>query len=115
MFIIDMQGTLALATASSSSRTPGDRNCGSCMASATRSYSDGSTASVVAADSLPGTFCELISTGASRPRTGKRTRAPSALINFAVSGRHTKFTLCPASANLIPNREPYEAPMIKML
>ena len=33
MFMIDMQGTRDLATASSSSRTPGERYCGSCMAS----------------------------------------------------------------------------------
>ncbi len=41
MFMIDMHGTLDLATASSSSRTPGERYCGSCMASATRSKSAG--------------------------------------------------------------------------
>jgi hypothetical protein len=37
MFMIDMHGTLLRATASSSSRTPGERYCGSCIASATRS------------------------------------------------------------------------------
>ena len=37
MFMIDMQGTRAFATDSSSSRTPGERYCGSCIASATRS------------------------------------------------------------------------------
>ena len=37
MFMMDMQGTFAFATASSSSRTAGERYCGSCMASATRS------------------------------------------------------------------------------
>ena len=37
MFMIDMHGTFDLATASSSSRTPGERYCGSCIASATRS------------------------------------------------------------------------------
>ena len=31
MFMIDMQGTRDFATASSSSRTPGERYCGSCM------------------------------------------------------------------------------------
>jgi hypothetical protein len=37
MFMIDMHGTPERATASSSSRTPAERYCGSCMASATRS------------------------------------------------------------------------------
>ena len=32
MFMIDMHGTFGLATASSSSRTPGARYCGSCIA-----------------------------------------------------------------------------------
>src|SRR5215470_1969141 len=36
-FMIDMHGTLDLATESSNSRTPGERYCGSCIASATRS------------------------------------------------------------------------------
>ena len=34
---VDMQGTFDFATASSSSRTPGERYCGSCMARPTRS------------------------------------------------------------------------------
>ncbi len=37
MFMIDMQGTFAFAIAASSSRTPGDPYCGSCIASAMRS------------------------------------------------------------------------------
>ena len=37
MFMIDMHGTFAFATALMSSRTPGERYCGSCIASATRS------------------------------------------------------------------------------
>ena len=37
MFMIDMHGTLARAQASSSSRTPGERYCGSCIPSTTRS------------------------------------------------------------------------------
>ena len=37
MFMIDMQGTRDFATASSNSRTPGERYCGSCMASPIRS------------------------------------------------------------------------------
>jgi len=37
MFMIDMQGTFLRATASSNSRTSGERYCGSCIASTTRS------------------------------------------------------------------------------
>ncbi len=37
MFMIDMHGFRDFATASSSSRTPAERYCGSCIASATRS------------------------------------------------------------------------------
>ena len=37
MFMIDMQGFLDFATASSNSRTPGERYCGSCIASEIRS------------------------------------------------------------------------------
>jgi len=37
MFMIDMHGTFESATASSSSRTPGERYCGSCIARAIRS------------------------------------------------------------------------------
>ena len=37
MFMIDMQGLRDFATASSNSRTPGERYCGSCMANPTRS------------------------------------------------------------------------------
>ena len=37
MFMIDMHGTRAVATASSNSRTPGERYCGSCIARTTRS------------------------------------------------------------------------------
>jgi hypothetical protein len=37
MFMIDMQGTLALATASINSRTLGTRYCGSVIANPTRS------------------------------------------------------------------------------
>ena len=35
--MIDMHGTRDRATASSNSRTPGERYCGSCIAKATRS------------------------------------------------------------------------------
>src|SRR5258707_15026215 len=115
MFMIDMQGTLALATASSSSRTPGERYCGSCMASATRWCSEGLTPAVPPADILPGSFFELISTSPSRPLTGMRTIAPSLLIRSASAGRHTRCTACPASASLVPRSEPYEAPMIRIL
>ena len=41
MFMIDMVGTRDFATASSSSRTPGERYCGSCIASPIRSKSFG--------------------------------------------------------------------------
>src|SRR6266581_2393342 len=115
MFMIDMQGSLALATASSSSRTPGERYCGSCMASATRWCSEGLTPAVPPADILPGSFFELISTSPSRPLTGMRTIAPSLLIRSASAGRQIRCTACPASASLVPNSEPYEAPMIRIL
>jgi hypothetical protein len=36
MFMIDMHGTFAVATASSNSRTPGERYWGSCIARATK-------------------------------------------------------------------------------
>jgi hypothetical protein len=106
MFMIDMHGTLALATASSSSRTPGERYCGSCIANATRSKSAGLNAVVPPADNCPGRFFELTSTSPSRPLTGRRTMAPSLLINSASAGRHTSFTVCPASASFVPSNEP---------
>src|SRR5947209_20535016 len=115
MFMIDMHGTLALATAASSSRTPGERYCGSCMASATRWYSAGLTPAVPPADILPGSFLELISTSPSRPLTGMRTIAPSLLISSASAGRQIRCTACPARASLVPRSEPYEAPMIRIL
>src|SRR5258705_13683115 len=115
MFMMDMHGTLALATAASNSRTPGERYCGSCIASATRWESDGFTPAVPPADILPGSFFELISTSPSRPLTGIRTIAPSLLISSASAGAHTRCTACPASASLVPRSEPYEAPRIRIL
>jgi hypothetical protein len=41
--------------------------------------------------------------------------APSRLIKSASAGRHTKFTVCPASASFVPKSEPYEAPKMRML
>src|SRR5262245_47849773 len=56
-----------------------------------------------------------MSTSPSRPLTGRRTMAPSRLIKSASAGRHTKFTVCLASASFVPKSEPYEAPRMRML
>src|SRR3974377_2427305 len=64
MFMIDMHGTLARATASSSSRTPGERYCGSCIASATMSYSPGLGPALPPAGIFPGSlFLRLLHRG----------------------------------------------------
>ena len=106
MFMIDMHATPEVATRSNSSRTPAKRYCGSCMAKATRSYSPGSAPSGPPADNRPGKSRESISTWPSRPRTGKRTRMPSALIRSASSGRQISFAEWPASNNLAARSEP---------
>src|SRR5258708_4992549 len=54
MFMVDMQGTLEVATRSSRSRTPGERYCGSCMATPTRSSSFRVTPTAPPAVLLPG-------------------------------------------------------------
>ena len=59
MFMIDMHGTCDSATASSSSRTPGERYCGSCIASPTRSNAFGSTRRCPPRDSLPGSVLRV--------------------------------------------------------
>ena len=97
MFMMDMQGTRDFATLSSSSRTPGERYCGSCIARPIRSNADGFTSAGPAAETLPGNLRESISTGSLRPRTGIRTRKPSALIRSASAGRQTSVTLWPAN------------------
>jgi hypothetical protein len=106
MFMIDMHGTRALATASSSSRTPGERYCGSCIASTTRSYCAGLMPAVPSAESLPGSFRESTSTSPSRPLTGMRTRVPLVLMASASAGRQISFTVWPASSSLVASREP---------
>ena len=106
MFMIDMHGTRLVATASSSSRTPGERYCGSCIASATRSKSAGLTSPGPAARRLPGNFFEFSSTGSLRPRTGRRTIAPS-LLNASISaGRQTIVILWPPNSNLVASSDP---------
>src|SRR5690349_21127436 len=114
MFMIDMHGTLAFAIASRSSRTPGERYCGSCIASATRSYSFGLMAAGTSAESLPGSLRESTSTSPSRPLTGRRTRVPSLLMSSASWGRQTSFTLWPAMRSLVASSDPYEAPRMSM-
>ena len=106
MFMIDMHGTLDFATASSSSRTPGERYCGSCMASPTRSKSFGFTSPGPAADTLPGSLRESISIASLRPFTGMRTRKPSALMRSASAGRQTSFTLWPPNSSLEASSDP---------
>src|SRR5689334_20113024 len=112
MFMIDMQGLRDLATRSRSSRTPGERYCGSCIARPTRSYFEGS-ASVPVASTLPGAFFELISTSPSRPFTGMRTIAPFELMSAASCGRQTSVTSWPPSASFTPSSEPYDAPKMR--
>src|SRR4051812_6466007 len=114
MFMIDMQGTFDFATASSSSRTPGERYWGSCMASETRSNARGST-SVPTAETLPGSAFEFTSTSPSRPFTGMRTMAPFSLMSFASAGRHTSVVSWPARASFTPSSEPYDAPRTRIL
>ena len=104
--MIDMHGTRDSATASSSSRTPGERYCGSCIASAIRSYSDGLTAPGPSADRRPGSLRVSISTGADRPLIGMRTWAPSELIASTSAGRQTSFTLLPANSSFAASRDP---------
>jgi hypothetical protein len=106
MFMMDMHGTLARATASMSSRTPDERYCGSCIASPTRSYSDGLIAPGPSAETLPGSLRESISTSPSLPLTGIRTRMPSLLINSASAGRQTSFTAWRANRSLAASTEP---------
>src|SRR5687767_10248867 len=43
-----------------------------------------------------------------------RTRAPLALNASTSAGRHTIFTVWPASASLAASSEPYEAPIIRI-
>ena len=106
MFMIDMQGTFDFATASSNSRTPGERYCGSCIARPTRSKSAGFTSAGPAADTLPGSLRESISIWSLRPLTGMRTRKPSALIRSASAGRQTSFTLWPPNIIFEASSEP---------
>ncbi len=106
MFMIDIVGFRLFATASSSSRTPGERYCGSCIASATRSKSDGLTSPGPAADSLPGKLRELSSMGSLRPRIGKRTRAPSLLKASTSAGRQTIVILWPPNSSFVARSEP---------
>ncbi len=106
MFMIDMQGTLALATASSNSRTPAERYWGSCIARTTRSKSAGSADAGPPAVSFPGSARESSSTNPSRPFTGMRTRAPSLLMRSASAGRQINLTVWPASTSLMASSEP---------
>src|SRR5450631_142102 len=114
MFMIDMHGTRDFATASRSSRTPGERYWGSCIASATRSKSRGFTSAGPFATIFPGSEREFTSTNPSRPFTGMRTTAPLELMRAASCGRQTSVVSCPASASFTPRSEPYEAPSIRI-
>ena len=113
MFMIDRHGTFACATASRNSRTPGARYWGSCIARPTRSKSAGSTSGAARRERTRQTT-RLHVQIPSRPRIGKRTRNPSALIDSASAGRHTSLTVCPASSSLLASSEPYEAPSSRM-
>ena len=104
--MIDMHGTFAFATASSSSRTPGERYCGSCMPRTTRSCPAGLASTGVHAESLPGSLRDSTWTSLSRPLTGRRTIAPSLLNNSASAGVQTIFTVCPASSSLVASSDP---------
>ena len=114
MFMIDMQGTLALATRSSNSRTSDERYCGSCIASTTRSNSEGSASAGPPAESFPGSVRESSSVRPSRPLTGVRTRVPSLLMRSASAGRQINFAVWPASSILVASNEPYDAPKMRV-
>ena len=60
--------------------------CGSCMASPTRSYSDGLTSSGARAFRRPGMSASGTSGASSSPFSLIRTSVPSALMSFAVCG-----------------------------
>ena len=115
MFMMDMHGSFAFATPSSSSRTPLERYCGSCMASTTRSYPASLIALGTSALSFPGSLRESTSRGPSRPFTGSRTRVPSLLMSSASAGTQMSFASWPAANSFVASRDPYEAPKIKML
>src|SRR6516164_794006 len=115
MFMIDMQGTPALPTASSNWRTPSERYCGSCMHKPTRSNFDGLTPVAGPAVTLPGSLRDSSSTGSLRPRTGSLTLKPSALMSSASAGRQTRWIECPPNNNLEASSDPYEAPINKIL
>ena len=106
MFMIDIVGTRLVATASSSSRTPGERYCGSCIASATRSKSAGLTSPGPAARKLPGSIFDFSSTGSLRPRTGSRTIAPSPLNASISAGRQTIVILWSPNSSLVASSDP---------
>ena len=106
MFMIDMHGTRDLPTASSSSRTPGERYCGSCMHRPIRSYFFGSTPVAGPAVTLPGSLRDSSSTGSLRPRTGSLTLNPSALIRSASAGRQTRWMEWPPNKSFEASSEP---------
>ena len=113
--MIARHGTRDAATRSINSRTPSEPYWASCIPSTTRSKSPGLTASGVLAERSPSRPLEETSTGVSRPRMGKRTTVPSRLIKSAVGRVQTRVTGWPASNNLVPNKDPYEAPRISTL
>src|SRR6202008_4401070 len=115
MFMIDMQGTPDLPTAFSNWRTPSERYCGSCMHKPTRSNFDGSTPVAGPAVTLPGSLRDSSSTGSLRPRTGSVTLNPSALVNSASAGRHTRWIEMGPNSSLDAGSDPYDAPIRRML
>ena len=104
--MMDIQGILDAARPSSSSLTPLERYCGSCIAKTARSYSLGSTVSGPDADNFPGRSVDLISNSPSRPLIGIRTRVPFLFIRSDSAGKHIRCALCPAKTIFVANKDP---------